>query len=98
MPTFKWKIPTEQSNNNLHFKIEISTNVDFSNSIIYTFESKDKTISFMPVPPIRQGIGNQYYTMLIKLKYNKLYYWKVWAWNGTEYYIDSFIWHFEIRE
>ncbi len=98
MPTFKWKIPTEESNNNLHFKIEISTNMDFSSSMIYAFESKDKTISFMPVPPVRQGIGNQYYTMLIKLEYNKLYYWKVWAWNGKEYYIDSFIWQFEIRE
>ena len=99
MPTFKWEIPVEGNNKNLHFKIEIAdSNTDFTNHIIFSYESKDSTRGFSPVPPIFQGRNNQYFTMYKKLEYNKNYYWKVSAWNGDEYYIESNVWTFEIKE
>ena len=96
-PTFKWKIPEEDNNKLLHFKLEIAEDESFT-SIIYTFNSKEITAGFTPLPPVYPGRGFQYYTMLKSMEYNKMYYWRVSAWNGLEYYIDSFIWMFEIRK
>ena len=99
MPTFKWEIPAEENNKNLYFKIEIAdSNIDFTNNIIFSYESKESTRGFSPVPPVFQGKNSQYFTIYKKLEYNAPYYWKVTAWNGQEYYIDSPVWEFEIRK
>ena len=95
-PTFKWEIPEEENNRNLHFKIEIAEDAGFSiNKIEY--ESKDMSTGFMPMAPVLQGKGTQFYTMLKNLGYNT-YYWRVSAWNGDEYYIESPVWSFTIQK
>ncbi len=100
MPTFKWEIPAEENNKNIHFKLELSTaeGGNFNNSIIYTYESKNSTRGFMPVPPVFQGRNNQYFTIYKKLEYNISYYWRITAWNGNEYYIESPVWSFTIQQ
>ncbi len=96
-PVFKWEIPGEENNKILHFKIEIATDLEFSN-ILYSFESKTNSLGFNPVPPVQQGTGNQYYQIFQKLNYNTPYFWRVSAWNGLEYYIGSPTWRFVIYQ
>ena len=96
-PTFKWEIPVEPNDEILHFKIEITDDPGFSYSL-YTFESKIDSAGFIPIPPIQDEIGNQFYTMLKSLEYNKTYFWKVSAWDGDEYYISSPVWKFIIQQ
>jgi len=93
-PTFKWQIPNEPDNNILHFKVEIMD----ESGILYTYESKEEPAGFTPLPPVVPGRATQFYTMLKNLKYNKTYYWRVSAWNGDKYYINSPVWEFIIEE
>ncbi|MDD5067420.1 MAG: Ser-Thr-rich GPI-anchored membrane family protein [bacterium] len=95
-PTFKWEIPGEENNKTLHFQVQIADDEAFTH-VLHAFESKNDTLGFSPIPPVQQAKGNQYYTILKKLGYDKTYYWRIRGWNGTEYYIDSEIWRFETR-
>ncbi len=95
-PTFKWDIPIEDNNKNLHFKIEIAADESF-NTIVGVYESKDMSTGFMPVTPVVSGKGTQFFTMLKNLEY-KTYFWRVSAWNGEEYYIESPVWKFTIQQ
>ncbi len=95
-PTFKWDIPVEDNNKNLHFKIEIAADESF-NTIVGKYESKEMSTGFMPMTPVAQGKGTLFYTMLKNLNYNT-YFWRVSAWNGQEYYIGSPVWRFTIQQ
>ncbi len=98
MPVFKWEIPDEINNKYLHFKIVISTNEQLTGNV-YIFESKTNRAGFIPkLPAKRPGKGNQFYQMLIPLEADRTYYWKIWAWNGVDYYIDSDIWKVDIKK
>ena len=59
---------------------------------------KDMSTGFMPMTPVKQGKGTQFfYTMLKNLAY-KTYFWRISAWNGDEYYIESPVWDFTIQQ
>ena len=96
-PTFKWGIPLEANNKNLHFKLEITDDATFD-SVLYPYRSKDMATGFMPMPPVVAGNGTQFYTMLQNLNNNTTYYWRVSAWNGDSYYISSPVWEFTIQQ
>jgi len=98
-PTFKWRIPIEPDLKDLHFRLEISTGGyslnNFINNKIHTFESKYDTAGFIPKPPMMQGKGIQFYTMLEALT-SGYYYWRISAWNGDDYYTSSEIRRFHL--
>ncbi len=95
-PTFKWEIPGEENNKNLHFKIEIADDPEFVN-ILYSYESKIEPSGFSPLPPVVPGKAHQFYTMLRNLEYQP-YFWRVSAWNGEDHYIASPVWGFTIQK
>ena len=97
MPVFKWEIPPEPDNKYLNFKLIIARDEGLTD-IVYTFESKAQRQGFIPLTPVKPGRGHEFFQMFQTLEVNQDYYWKVWAWNGDEYYIESPVWSFTIQQ
>ncbi len=96
MPVFKWEIPPEPDNKYLNFKLVIARDEGLTD-IVYTFKSTNKRQGFIPLTPVKPGKGNEYFQMFNALELNQDYYWKVWAWNGDAYYINSIVWKFRVE-
>ncbi len=87
-PTLEWNVPADDDGDNLHFKVQIDDNADFS-SPFATIESKDNTTGFSPVPPVTEGSGTCSYAVGSQgegsLTDSTTYYWRVAAYDGTIY-------------
>jgi len=93
-PTLTWNVPSDPDGNNLHFKVEISTVVDFTGKVTI-FESKISTFGFSPTPPVSQGMGTCGYVFQPNdALTDGIYYWRVNAWDGTVYGKYSSTWSF----
>ncbi len=86
-PTFSWTIPTDDNNDSLHFKLELATDSGFVNHTNGSpFESNVNTTGFSPTPPANSTLygTTQNYTLQYILEPG-IYWWRVSAWDGTQY-------------
>jgi len=84
-PTLTWNVPEDQDSNELHFKVEITTDENFINYIEGSpFESQINNTGFEPLPPLAQGSGTCNFTPTESLSDGE-YWWRVSAWDGQQY-------------
>ena len=93
-PQLTWEVPSDLDNDNLHFRVELSTTSDFA-TLVDTFESRFDTTGFSPTPPVSQGSGICSYILQSNLPEGS-YWWRVSAYDGYDYGNTSSEWKFTI--
>jgi len=82
-PQLSWFIPVDANGDQLHFKVEIDDDHNWSN-IFRTIESKISSTGFFPTPPVNQGTGTMSYVVQSSLSEGN-WWWRVAAWDGQVY-------------
>ncbi|MBN1348496.1 T9SS type A sorting domain-containing protein [candidate division KSB1 bacterium] len=96
-PMLSWSAPSDDNGDSLHFKVEIATDSNFSNSIYGSpFESRYHTTGFNPVPPVAESSGAGTFTVPFLLEASD-YWWRVTARDAAIYGEPSETWKFTIR-
>ena len=82
-PDFIFKVPSDSNDDQLHFRVEIDGDGNFGPGT-QTFESRNSTTGFSPMPPVTQGNGQVTYTVQSALADGD-WWWRVSAWDGKVY-------------
>ncbi|MBN1351712.1 VCBS repeat-containing protein [candidate division KSB1 bacterium] len=93
-PVLSWRIPDDANNDQLHFRLEISTDSTFLADVL-TFESFQGVRGFSPEPPVMPGSGEIQFITLTALVPTS-YYWRVTAFDGIAYGLISEIRKFTV--
>ena len=81
-PVLEWQVPADIDGDSLHFKVELSTDSNFSTPLV--FESTTDSTGFSPIPPVPAGENSVSYSFATSLADGE-YWWRVSAWDGAVY-------------
>jgi len=95
-PTLWWNVPGDADGDDLHFKVQLAVDEDFTQEV-QSFESKNDSTGFSFTDAVPQGEGNANYSLQSPLDQGR-YFWRVAAWDGLEYGNWSIPWQLDIGE
>ena len=95
-PTLEWEVPSDADGDSLHFRVEIATDENFSNSVYGSpFRSTFNPTGFNPSPPLAEATGSCSFAFQLLLPDGD-YWWRVTAYDGKVYGDSSETWKFII--
>ncbi len=94
---FVWQIPTDTDGDALWFLIELDRDGDFG-VVDFSYSSDETGAPFTPIPPVSEGVGLSYFDPPDGEDFAAgQWYWRVTAYDGTEFSSPSLVREFSIN-